>query len=469
MQKKNILVWAAAVAYYVVIGTAIADTRSPAKQLPNIVILLADDLGFNDVSYHGGKVRTPHIDRLAEQGVRLEKFYSCPVCSPTRSGLMTGRWPIRLGLMRTVVPPWSTYGLPTDEETLADMLAKAGYRRRGIVGKWHLGHADTKYHPLSRGFTHFYGHYNGAIDYFTHVREGEVDWHRNMKTLFEKGYTTDLLGREAVRFIQQSPADEPFFLYVPFNAPHSPFQAKEEDLKKYPDMKRIRRKTYAAMVDSMDQAIGKILAALERRGLVDNTLVLFFSDNGGVRGVADNSPLRAGKTTVYEGGVRVPAVVRWPKGNIAGGKTVGQRMGYIDIFPTLKKMVGLSEPSAKPLDGINMLDVWRGGSDKDDRDWFSFISMTKPEFIAVNTGQWKLVVSGPSVLELPSAENARVELFRIDRDPQEKTDVAKENPQVVAQLTVKLKKFRALKINGVQPYKSNRENFKAPKDWVITP
>jgi len=433
---------------------------------PNIVILLADDLGYGDVGYHGSDIRTPNIDGLAEQGVRLERFYSCPVCSPTRAGLMTGRWPIRYGLMRTVIPPWSAYGLPTDEQTLADMLAEAGYERRAVIGKWHLGHSATTYLPLARGFTFFYGHYNGAIDYFTHEREGEIDWHRGDETAHEEGYSTDLLAREAVRFIDESPADKPFFLYVPFNAPHSPYQAKPDDIERYPQREN-RRQIYAAMVDSLDQGIGQILAALDRRGFAQRTFVLFFSDNGGVRGVGDNGTLRGAKSTVYEGGVRVPAIVRWPAGDLAGGRIVRHPMGYIDIHPTLRRIAGAATPPPKPYDGRDVLDVMRGSTTPSSRPWFSFIAMGEPEQIALTTDSWKLVVSGPSVLEPMPTRAAEIELFLVADEIDEQTNLADQHPEIVARLMEELKQFRALKIEGVQPYNAGRDGFRAPKDWII--
>ena len=179
---------------------------------PNIVIIVADDLGWQDVSFHGGDIRTPNIDRIAREGVELDRFYVAPVCSPTRAGLMTGRWPIRFGVMRTVFPPWRKGGLDTSEVTLADVLAKAGYEHRGVFGKWHLGHSDIKYHPLRRGFTEFIGQYNGAVDYFTREREGEMDWHTGYQSNYDKGYSTDLTADAAVRFIgKRAGGDAPFF------------------------------------------------------------------------------------------------------------------------------------------------------------------------------------------------------------------------------------------------------------------
>src|SRR6056297_2045341 len=244
-----------------------------AESKPNVLILLADDLAYADVGFNGGnRIATPNLDRLAATGLKLTNFRACPMCSPTRAGLLTGRWPLRFGMMRAVIPPWSSYGLPTEEDTLPELLSSEGYARRGIVGKWHLGHAQKKFLPLENGFTRFVGHYNGAIDYFTHEREGETDWHHDRKTIVEEGYSTDLIAEEAVRFVRESPADAAWLLYVPFNAPHSPQQAKQEDLSKYAHIEQRRHRTHAAMVDSMDQAIGRILKAVESRADADNTL-----------------------------------------------------------------------------------------------------------------------------------------------------------------------------------------------------
>ncbi len=451
-----------------------AQGRTPAKARPNVVILLADDLGWADVGYHGAKTATPNIDRLASEGVRLEDFLVCPLCSPTRAGLMTGRWPIRSGMGEAVITPWRRYGLPTTERTLADMLAKAGYERRGVIGKWHLGHYEKKFLPLNRGFTHFYGHYNGSIDYVTHRREGEIDWHRGFETCRDEGYATDLIGREAVRFIEDSPSGKPFFLYVPFNAPHAPLKAKEEDAARYTAIADPRKRTYAAMVDSMDQAIGKILEAIQAKGIAENTLILFFSDNGAMEW-GDNGPWRNNKGSVYEGGIHVPAAVRWPAG-FQGGRSVHGRMGLIDIFPTLKRIAGLADSDPHPLDGRDVLDVIRGKAEAPERNWFSYIAQENPEQAAVHDGTWKLVVRGGSVLDVaPDAAGRRsgakgmpsVELHRLDRDPGERTDLAAERPDVVDRLLLPLKEFRRLKPDGVPPYTPKPEGFKAPKDWVI--
>lgn len=461
---KTWLVWLAVVCGVGTCAVA-AETRAP-----NIVIILADDLGRGDLGYAGSDIKTPNIDKLVATGVRLDRFYSCPMCSPTRAGLMTGRWPIRYGLMKAVIPPWSDYGLPLEERTLPQALGEAGYERRGMFGKWHLGHSKKTFLPDQRGFTEFYGHYNGAIDYFTHVREGEVDWHRNAQTVKEPGYATDLIAREAVRFVEQSPAEKPFFLYVPFNAPHSPFQAKPEDLAKYPQRQGNKR-TYAAMVDSMDQAIGKILGAIERRADAANTFVLFFSDNGGVLQVSSNAGLRAGKLTVYEGGVRVAAAVRWPAGGLAGGKVSSEVMGYIDVLPTALRLAGVKTPAtdkSRPLDGRDVLDAMRGAARLPERPWYSYHAQGGEALGAVCVGDWKLVLVGGDVLSGQADPKSKVELFNLKDDPAEKNNLAATQPERVAQLRARLAELGKMEAKGVGAYAEGREGFKAPKDWVIT-
>ena len=439
-------------------------------QKPNIVIIVADDLGWKDVGYHGGYIATPNLDRLVTEGVQLENWHVAPLCSPTRAGLMTGRWPIRYGMGESVITPWRKWGLPTSEHTIADLLATAGYERRGAVGKWHLGHYQKELLPLNRGFTSFYGHYNGAFDYFTHKREGELDWHRNFETSRDEGYSTDLIGREAANFIAKSPADKPFFLYVPFNAPHNPMQAKAADLAKYAKVKPQNRRIYSAMVDSMDQAIGVVLAALEQKKVADNTFVLFFSDNGAISW-GDNKPWRSGKGSVYEGGVRTPALARWPAGGLSGGRKVDGMMGMIDVYPTLKRLAGVASEDPNRLDGIDVLDVMRGKKKAPVRDWFSYIAQGRPDQTAVCDDTWKLVVTQGSVLDVMLEEDGgktpKVELFRLDRDPSESKNLLKERPDVAAAMLKRLQDFRRLKIDGIPNFLEGKKGFEAPKDWMI--
>ncbi len=433
---------------------------------PNVLLILADDLGYADVGFNGGKViPTPNVDRLAATGINLTDFRACPMCSPTRAGLLTGRWPGRFGIMRAVIPPWSIYGLPTEEQTIPQLLAPLGYERRGIVGKWHLGHARQAFLPSAHGFTSFVGCYNGAIDYFTHERDGECDWHHDARTVREEGYSTDLIAAESVRFIKESPVGKPWFLYVPFNAPHSPYQAKADDLKKYPQFKNPDRRAYAAMVDAMDQAIGKILATVEARSDASNTLILFASDNGGIPRVgSSNGPYRGAKLSVYEGGTRVCAAIRWPAGGLTGGKRFDGRVGYIDVLPTL--LAAADERPSKNVDGLNFLPVLRGESKLPERPWFSYIHQDGEALASVHLGQWKLVARGDFFAAQP-ATAPKLELYDLATDIAEANNVADQHPDRVADLHQRLREFGTWQKSGVAAYSEGRDGFKAPKDWII--
>ncbi len=473
----------------VVVVALACDTVADEK--PNIVILVADDLGWADVSFHGKEIKTPNLDRLTAEGVELSRFYVCPVCTPTRAGLMTGRYPIRYGLMRAVLPPWREGGLDTEEVTLPEVLARAGYEHRGIFGKWHLGHSDVKYHPLRRGFTEFVGHYNGAIDYFTHEREGELDWHRGYRSNHDEGYSTDLIAEAAAEFIGRHGGDDsPFLCYVPFNAPHSPLQAKKDDLEAYehlaegtPKARKRKananpygakgrgnspRQTLAAMISSMDQGVGRILDALDDKGIADDTLVWFFSDNGGV-GAGDNRPLRAGKATIFEGGIHVAAALRWPGKVPAGGK-IAAPTAYIDVLPTLMQITGIKDHGGKPLDGVGLVDLLTGKAAADDRDVYSYIGQggEDTEQITVIEPEWKLVVIGRKLTDPSPSARREIHLFRIAGDPYEKTNVADANPDVVKRMLGKLTTFRALQpADAVPPYGQRSGKFVAPKEWQI--
>lgn len=434
-------------------------------QKPNIVIILADDLGYADVGFHGSDIQTPNLDKLAGQGVRLENFRTCPMCSPTRAGLMTGRYPIRFGMMRAVIPPHRNYGLDPTEQTLPEMLAEAGYNYRGVFGKWHLGHLQTKWHPANQGFTDFTGCYNGAADYFTREREGEVDWHQNAITVKTEGYTTDLITDAAVNFINKVPRSEPYFLYVPYTAPHSPLQAKESDIARYKHRENRKQQIHAAMVDCMDQGIGRILETIDQRGDRDNTFILFFSDNGGVNHVGDNSPMKGHKLTAYEGGIRVVAAAHWPGGNITGGTEIHELMGYIDIFPTLKAMVGNSNQNKNVLDGIDVLDAMRGKVKLPERPWFTYFDQNPKNTpkVAVNQGNRKLIIEG----EMGSPD-IRKTVWDIDQDYYE----SQSNEQCVKTISDSLftiaRYYMGFRIDSqIEQYTIGREGFIPPKDWLI--
>jgi arylsulfatase A-like enzyme len=416
-------------------------------------------LGWHDVGFHGSEIRTPNIDRLAEQGTRMERSYSFPVCSPTRSGLMTGRNPMRLGTGYTVIRPWSNFGISTEERFLPQAFHDAGYQT-SITGKWHLGHGYKKYLPMSRGFDHAYGHVNGAIDYFTHERDGGLDWSRDGKSLREEGYSTFLLGQETVKRIKQRDKGRPFFHYLPFNSPHSPLQAPPEVIDKYANIADKSRRSFAAMVDAMDTTIGKVLAALDEEGIADNTLVLFFSDNGGPTGFgATNTPLRAGKATTFEGGIRVPTVIRYP-GKMKAGATSNQLMTMMDYLPTLCAAAGIKPGATRPLDGRNLWGAITSGKTEARDDLFFSVDGGAGTYYALRRGEWKLV-------RVDAKGAPKLMLFNVEEDPNEKTDVSEKNRKLVADLAAEIEKWKSY-----QPEHSERQTqgapsgFQSPPQWL---
>jgi arylsulfatase A-like enzyme len=274
-----------------------------AQPRPNIVFIMADDLGNADLGYRGGQVKTPNIDKLAKDGVRLESFYGQQVCTPSRAALMTGRYPMRLGLQTLVIFPSHTYGLPLDERTLPQALRDAGYET-WMVGKWHLGHADRKFWPQNRGFEHFYGNVMGEVDYNTRQRGGVIDWQRNGTFLREDGYYTTLIGNEAVKLIDQYDGKKPFFLYVASLAPHAPYQAPQSYQDRYKDVPDTARRTYMAMISALDDEVGRIVGALAKKGVLDKTIILFASDNGGaVSGMFASGSKSKEERETEEGGI----------------------------------------------------------------------------------------------------------------------------------------------------------------------
>lgn len=444
---------------------------------PNIVFFLIDDLGYTDVGYHGGAIKTPNIDRLAAAGAKLEAFYVQPVCSPTRAALMTGRYPMRHGLQVNVVRPWAKYGLPLDERTLAQGLQSAGYVT-AICGKWHLGHFTPEYLPTRRGFTHQYGHYNGMIDYFEHSRDGGFDWHRDDKVNRDEGYSTVLLGNEAVRLIEKQDSAKPLFLYVPFNAPHTPLQALPEHLKLYEHIADQQRRTYCAMVHAVDEQIGRITAAIEQRGRTGNTLFIFSSDNGGpIAQGATNGKLRAAKGTLYEGGVRVSAFATWA-GQINPGTVIHEPLHIVDWYPTLLKLAGATTEQKHAPDGLDLWPVLTAGA-KSPHD--AILLNTTPRNGAIRMGDWKLVLGGnlADSDEAPAATDAakkgkkgkqagagdapRVELFNLTEDLSEKNNLAEKHPEKVKELRARLQAFAK---QAVPPKSAPKAaGFKVPKVW----
>lgn len=367
-------------------------------QPPNFVVIMADDLGYGDLSTYGGWIDVPRLDRMAAEGLRFTDFHSNgAVCSPTRAALMTGRYQQRAGIPIVVFAPehlpTHVDGLQDSESTFAERLRDAGYAT-AIFGKWHLGYYPH-YNPVRHGFDVFRGYVSGNIDFFSHVDgAGRLDWWDGDRKSDEAGYVTDLITRHAVRFLEGQ-RDRPFCLYVAHEAPHFPYQGPSDP----PQGFRVAggfsgrqelsgqqiRDRYREMVLAMDRGIGAILDALRRLGLAENTLVLFFSDNGATPD-GSNGPLRGHKGSVWEGGHRVPAIA-WRPGSVPAGTETGQLAATMDVLPTLTDLAGLAPGSGPSLDGVSLVPVLRGGELEPRPLFWSFM-----DGLAMRDGRWKLVL-----------------------------------------------------------------------------
>lgn len=421
------------------LGLLLSSFAQGAETRPNIIVILADDLGNADLGYRGSKIRTPNIDALAQGGVRLESYYGQQLCTPARAALMTGRYPMRMGLQTGVIFPGHTYGLPTDETTLPQALKASGYDT-AMVGKWHLGHADRKYWPQNRGFDHFYGNLVGEVDYFTKERGGIIDWQRDGKFLREDGYFTTLIGDEAVSIVENHDTAKPLFLYVASLAAHTPLQAPQDEINTYNGVfDNAEKRTYAAMITSLDTQIGRIVAALEKKGMRDNTLIFFTTDNGGIKNMkvhapggkaaveppASNGQFRDGKASLYEGGVRLPAIMNWP----AKFKPaiVNEVVHHVDLMPTLLGLAGGKGDPDHPFDGKDVTATLEAGAPSPHEDILINVEAYRG---AVRKGNWKLV----KVALLPG----KTELYDLSKDPGETENVAEQFPEVVKDLEARL-------------------------------
>ena len=474
------------------LGQIVSDT---AEARPNILVMVADDLGWADVGYHGGDIDTPSLDQLAEQGVQLNRFYTTPICSPTRAALMTGRDPIRLGVAYGVILPWDNTGVHPDEHFMPQSFQSAGYQT-AMVGKWHLGHAQMTYHPNNRGFDHFYGHLHTEVGFYPpFANQGGKDFQQNGVSIDDDGYETYLLADEVSRYIRERDKNRPFFMYMPFIAPHTPLDAPLELQEKYEDIntdlpparsrqtddtRRIStmmlqpsaRPMYAAVVDAMDQAIGQVLQTLEDEGIADNTIVLFFSDNGGAAysyGGANNAPLRGGKGETFEGGIRVVSLLRWPA-MLDSGQQFDQIMSVMDVFPTLAAAAGIEAGNTFELDGRNMWPAIALGET---------VSLEKPlmfaseipiygsfKFTAFNE-DWKLV---QEVEQEQLSITVTNYLFDIANDPNEYNNLASAYPDIVEQFSQAIHDWRAqYPINGTRSELVPPPGWRAPRDWASYP
>ena len=399
---------------------AMTVTTTVEARPPNIVVLLADDLGWGDLERHGGPARTPAIDRLAAEGVELQRCYAHPVCSPSRAGLSTGCLPRRFGIDRPLRR--RDPGLPAGLPTLPRTLSAAGYATN-LVGKWHLG---TSSPPLASGFDHFYGFLGPEIDSFTHLdRRGDLDWQRDGTPVEEEGYAAILMADEAVRIIQRQDADRPFYLQVAFNVPHFPILAPAASTAKYAGLPEPQA-TRCGMIDVLDTGVARVLEALDERGLAAETILLFLSDNGADRS-GSNAPFRARKATVYEGGIRVPAIVRFP-GHLPAATVSEQPITVQDLFPTLCAATGISLPADARCDGVDLWPALSAGR-VDDRPPFVIATTDRACF----AGDWKLVVNAAG----------GTELFHLGSDPSETRDLLAAEPGVAALLRSRLAEIEA--------------------------
>lgn len=438
-----------------------------AAEKPNILLIVSDDQGYNDLGLLENGIITPALDRLAKEGTRLTNFYvSWPACTPSRASLLTGRYPQRNGIydmIRNEAPDYGHKYTPAEYEVtferiggmdlretiLPQYLKPRGYRS-GIYGKWDLG-TLKRFLPTNKGFDDFYGIVNTGVDYYTHERYGVPSMYRNLEpTTSDKGtYCTYLFEQEALRFLEQTAGDEPFFLYVPFNAPHSSsalepeirsgVQAPDEFKKLYPpvekeyiDKERFRYaspakvlspeakvRNYRAAVSCMDASIGKMLDLLDEKGIADDTIVIFFSDNGGSGG-ADNSPLRGHKAQMWEGGIRVPCLVKWPGGEIPAGAVNDRFLSSLELVPSLAAATGSSIPAETVIDGYDWWDALRGKVPSPRKDMF----WKRRDQLGARIGDWKWVdMSGKSG-----------GLFDLSKDIGEKNDLSKTHPDKLKEL-----------------------------------
>lgn len=420
-------------------GTALAD-----DQRPNIVLIMCDDLGYADVGFNGAtEIQTPSLDALAKAGTICTSGYVVhPFCGPSRMGMMAGRYPHNFGAPYNLPPSalnieeYKTKGIPVGETLISKVLQDSGYFT-GLVGKWHMGFTP-EFHPNRRGFDDFYGFLGGGHDYMpqryvaTYARQKKngkkvfneyiTPLEHNGKEVTETEYMTDALSREGVRFIEQAAKkDQPFFLFVSYNAPHTPLQAKEEDLAKYAHIEDEKRRTYCAMVHAVDRGVGRIVESLNATDEMKNTLIVFLSDNGGKLGAgADNTPLKRGKGSVYEGGIRVPMFFHWPD-HVPAGNKIDWPVTALDFYPTFAKLANADISKGQAIDGH---DIWAGlaGGDNPREGDLLFSMRHHAAFsnVGIRMDNWKACCVGK-----------RWALFDATADPGEESDLSKQHPELL--------------------------------------
>ncbi|QNM84317.1 sulfatase-like hydrolase/transferase [Polaribacter pectinis] len=407
------------------------DLINPPSQ-PNIIVIMADDLGYNDVSFNGSQqIPTPNIDRIANEGVKCTNGYvSYSVCGPSRAGFLTGRYQQRFGFERNPQydPSDPNMGLAHDESTIANNLGSVGYKT-GIIGKWHLG-ANIKNHPLNRGFDEFFGHLGGGHQYFSNMWTIEDSYainsesksyrtwlmrdHKPVNPITTPKYITEEFADESVAFVERH-KDSPFFLFLSYNAPHGPLQATQKYLDRFPNIKSKKRRTYAAMVSALDDGVGLLMDKLEELNLDENTLVFFLSDNGGPedKNASDNGLLREGKSSVYEGGYHVPFAIRW-KGTVKQG-VYDKPVSSLDIMATAVALANAKTNPEKPLDGVNLIPYITGEKLGKPHETIYLRKFDQDRF-AVRYNDYKLVVI-----------KGEKELYNLEKDLSETTNIAKQH------------------------------------------
>ncbi len=421
--------------------------RAADARKPNVVIFLSDDVGYGEYGFQGNReIPTPHIDSIAKNGVRFSQGYvSGPYCSPTRAGLMTGRYQTRFGHEFNSSGP--RFGLPLTETTIADRFKTLGYATV-CIGKWHLG-AEPEFLPMKRGFDEFYGTVSNT-EFFQ--PKAFVDSRKSATVqaiTAEDFYTTDAYAERAVDWIGRH-KDTPFLLYLPFNAQHAPLQATQKYLARFPDIADEKRRTFAAMMSAMDDAVGSVLGKIREIGQEENTLIWFFSDNGGPTDstTSKNGPLRGNKATTLEGGVRVPFCVQW-KGHLPPGKTCEAPVIQLDILPTSLAAAGARPETARKTDGVNLLPFLNGESkDKPHETLYWRFG----EQWAIRQGDWKLVAARP--------DGNKVKLFNLTTDIGEANDLSATQPDKAAELKAAWDAWNAEQKDPLWPLK---EGKKKPK------
>jgi arylsulfatase A-like enzyme len=403
------------------LGPGGAFAQEPVPRKPNILLILADDLGYADTGFQGCKdIPTPNIDFIAAGGIRFTNGYvSSPICTPTRAGLLTGRYQERFGFEHNAPGPdkrgAESFGLPLAEKTLAERLKLLGYAT-GLVGKWHLGY-KAEFTPPKRGFDEFFGFLSGAHDY--RALRGSIL--RGDKPVEEKEYLTDAFGREAAAFVEKH-KDHPFFLYLPFNAVHTPLHTSPKLQEKFAEIEDLKRRAYANILASMDDAVGRVIRKLREHKLEEETLIVFLSDNGGPTADTSsrNDPLRGYKGQVYEGGIRIPFAVRW-KGRLPAGRVVDEPVISLDIVPTALAAAGGTPGGEDKLDGVNLLPFLEGETKTAPHDRLFW---RLGEQHAARVGDWKLVCR----------RGQAPEVYNLARDIGEKTDLAAKRPERLKEL-----------------------------------